>query len=118
MSTFENSPSIFSEAAPESVAFPYITFRILRMSAEDSSVQKFTIFLDYWDYDLSRSTARKAGKRLERLLDNIILQHDDFKSIRIFYFDDSFIQESDPRTIHLNMQLSARAGRLKWASQF
>jgi hypothetical protein len=118
VSTFNLNPSIFSDLAPEGAALPYLVFRILRLSSGVSTIARFSIFFDYFAFDLSRTTARKAVDKLESILDMIILNHDRYGFIRIFYFGGSMIEEPDPRDIHYNLQFSARSTRKNWVKQF
>jgi len=85
---------------------------------EHTTISKFSVFIDYYGYDVSRVVSRKAAERIEEMLDMIVLQHEKYGSIRIWYFDGSAIQESDPKDIHYNLQFSARATRKKWSKQF
>lgn len=118
VSKLNGKPSIFSDFAPEGTVLPYIIFRILKTSSETSTIAKFSIFFDYYAFDLSRTTSRRAAERLESLLDMIVLQHEAYGSIRVFYFAGSLLPETDPRDIHYNLQFSARGTRKKWVKQF
>lgn len=118
VSMLNGKPSIFSDLAPEGTELPYIIFRITKSNSETSTISKFSIFLDYFAFDLSRVICRKAAERMEAMLDMIVLQHEGYGSIRIFYFAGSLVPETDPRDIHYNLQFSARATRKKWVKQF
>jgi hypothetical protein len=116
--THAGLPSVFSEAAPEGVAFPYIVFRIVVAATEAPAVCRGVVFVDYYNYDTSRTRARKVAEKIEYLLDHKILNHDRYDSIRFFFSDGSFTPEPDPRAIHYNVQFDFRAGRKAWARQF
>jgi hypothetical protein len=119
VSTFANSPSIFSEFAPEKAAFPYIVFRITRsMDIESEAVQKFNIYVDYFNYGVSGVQSRQAAERIEMLLDRTNLQHARYNSIRIFFFSGGTVNEDDPRAIHYNLMFEARAGRINVCKRF
>lgn len=117
VSTYFSAPAIFAEFAPESAEMPYITFRITRSADESPAVQKFSIFVDYYDYEKSAVRSRKAAERIELLLDRCELSHDRYSNIRIFFFSGSPLEEDDPRSIHYNLQFMARAGRKNFCDQ-
>lgn len=117
LSTHNSEPAIFSEFAPEDAEFPYIVLNVSRSNDEFPGLHAFTIMVDYFDYDVSRKNSRIAAERIEFLLDRAILQHERYDSIRISFFAGSPIPEDDPRSVHYNVQFSARAGRKKWMSQ-
>jgi hypothetical protein len=115
VSTYGGRPSIFSERAPEKAQMPYITFKINRQRASDNVVQKFNVYIDFWDRDKSAADSRKAAKRIEYLLDYTTLSHSEYSCIRLFFFSGGPIDEDDPRDIHHNLQFEARAGRKLFA---
>ena len=116
VSTYENSPSIFCLTAPEKVPNPYITFTITKYGV-DAGVDRFNIFVDIWDYGMSAAVVNAISKRTEFILDQKILQHADYDTIRISRESAGIVPETDVKEIHLNMQFSARAGRKAWAQQ-
>lgn len=111
------APAIFAEFAPETAQMPYIVFRINQSSDEVLAIRQFSIFVDYYDYNKSASNSRKAAERVEFLLDRSILEHERYNCIRLFFFAGSSIQEEDPRSIHYNLQFTARGGRKKWVDE-
>jgi hypothetical protein len=112
-----NEPAIFSEFAPEGAVFPYLVFRIDQSSTDFSGVHSFNVMVDLFDYNISRVNIRKAAERVEYVLDTAVLQSERLDTIRISYFAGSPVPEPDPRSVHYNLQFSARAGRKKWMSQ-
>jgi hypothetical protein len=114
---FGTEPAIFSEFAPEKAVFPYIVFRIDTNATDFMGVHAFNVMVDYFDYNISRANSRKAVERIEYVLDNTILQSERLDTIRLSFFAGSPVPEPDPRSVHYNLQFSARAGRKKWMSQ-
>jgi hypothetical protein len=109
-------PAIFSEVAPKDASLPYIVFKIARSAADSPAMQKFNIYIDYYDYDKSMANSRKAADRIEFILDRANLEHDRYGCIRVFFFSGGSVpDDDDPRSIHYNMLFEARAGRKKWA---
>jgi hypothetical protein len=116
--TFASSPAIFSEFAPEKAVLPYIVFRITRsMDVESRAVQKFTIYVDYFNYGVSGVQSRQAAERIEMLLDRANLQHERYGTIRILFFSGGTVNEDDPRAIHYNLMFDARAGRINYCKR-
>jgi hypothetical protein len=116
VSVYENSPSIFCLTAPEKVPNPYITFTVSKYGV-DASIDRFNIFVDIWDYSMSSAVVTAISQRVEFLLDQKVLQHERFDTIRIFRESAGLVPETDVKEIHLNMQFSARAGRKAWMQQ-
>ena len=117
VSTFEGSRAIFSEIAPEKAKMPYLVFRILPSASEGLPVKEFTVFIDYFDYNVSRVKSRNCAEAIEFSLDRAILEHARFNCIRLFYFAGSPVIEEDPRAVHYNLQFTARGGRKKWLDE-
>ena len=115
---FNSSPAIFSEMAPEKAVLPYIVFRITRsMDIDTVVIQKFNIYIDYFDYGISWINSRKAAEKIELLLDRSNLQHDRYGTIRVFFFSGGAVAEDDPRAIHYNLMFEARAGRINFCKR-
>jgi hypothetical protein len=117
ISKYNGEPSIFCEAVPEGVALPYITFSISRYEADSLAVDKFNIYVDFWDRSPSSANARLASQRIEFILDCKTLQHDRYDSIRIYHSSGTNVPELNPEEIHYNLQFMARAGRKAWCEQ-
>lgn len=117
VSRFRSIPAIFADQAPEGAKMPYIVFRIRRSNDEAVPVQKFSIYIDYYDHGKSAVNSRKAAERIEFVLDRAELDHERYSNIRVFFFDGAPMDDTDPRIIRYNMQFSARAGRKKWIDQ-
>lgn len=117
LSTYGVSPAIFSEEAPENAKEPYITIRLMRNSGPDSIIELFSLYVDYWDLKKSRVASRSAIERIEFVLDNAVLDHDRYSSIRIWHFSAGPVEGTDPRDIHHNIQFEIRACRKKWIRQ-
>lgn len=131
LATYEGAPSIFNLYAPEQAtappypipnapSLPYMTFDIDENSAPMDVIDRFLINIDYFDFGTgtSRANARLAMKRVEFILDPIVIRTDpDYDSIRIWKESVGEIRETDRREIHYNIRLTARAGRKAWMAQ-
>jgi glutathionylspermidine synthase len=119
VSSYSAAPAIFANEAPENSELPYITVRITRNAlADDSVFHDFNIYVDYWDYNKSRSNANKAAERVEFVLDQKTYNADTrYSTIRTWFFSGGWVEDTDPRDIHYNVQFSARATRKKWIQQ-
>lgn len=118
VSTYELSsktiPSIFAGKAPKKVDFNYITCRISRTDSGYAALATFNIFIDFFGYELSSSTAKKAAIRLEDLLDSSHLTHPEFNLIRLKLEAGDFMEISDVKAQHYNLRFTARAARSGW----
>jgi len=110
-------PAIFVEFSPETAQMPYLVFRISQSSSDNLAVKEFNVYVDYYDYNKSSSNSRKAAERVEFILDRCVLEHERYSYVRMYFYAGSPVQEEDPRSIHYNLQFTARAGRKKWMSQ-
>lgn len=120
LNTYLGNPSIFSDQAPEKAKEMYLVFTIERFGDENIAAFSFNVYLDFYDYDVSRANVRAATERVEFLLDHEKIVTDPsgrFDNIRFYLFDAGFVPEPDTKKIHYNMQFTARAGRKAWAAQ-
>jgi hypothetical protein len=115
LETYGGAPAIFSDLAPENAVMPYAVVRIIRSSNDCPAIQEFTVYVDYFDYDKSAVNSRKAAERIELILGRCELEHARYKCIRIFFFSGGPVLEPDPRSIHYNLQFTARAGRINFS---
>lgn len=115
LNTYNSSPSIFSNEAPEDADFPYI---VIRIDGGDpyGPVQDYNMYVDIMDYYDSRAGAREAAFWVKVALDEIVLTHDRFIDLRIYPFagPTHIEEESDPRSIQINSQFTIRVTRSKW----
>lgn len=112
------TPAIFSDEAPEDAVKPYLVIRIEDSTPDHKSIDVFTIFIDYFEYNNSRSNARHLMRDVTNFLDDKVIKTDsNYDTIRIEYFSGSPIIEQDARDIHHNLQFTARAGRKAWMAQ-
>ena len=120
ISTFKDSPSIFSHSAPENTEFPYIVFDIYMDDNIDSVVDKFEIFFNFFDHSNSAARARKVSRRLIELLDRQTLEDDYYNYIRFFRTSIDIVKENDedPRKVHYITRFMARAGREGWIKNY
>jgi hypothetical protein len=109
-------PSIFSEFAPEKAAMPYIVFKISYWNNQDVVVHRFTVDIDFYDYNKSAVNSRKAADRIIFLLDHTKIESDRYGGIRLFLFGGGSVVEDDPRAIHYHVEFDCRAGRKSWGA--
>jgi len=111
VSTYAGRPAIFHNFAPEKVEYPYITFKINRLAAEDEIIERFNIYVEYWDRRVVKNKANAASRCIEFLLDRAVLDNEHLSNIRIFYDSTDLVDESDVSMIHYSHQFKARACR-------
>lgn len=116
ISRYNGVPSIFTDQAPEDAPFPYIVFTIRSISPPDSIIDRFMIEIDYFNTTETGKNARVAVDNIQEYLDNKTVSNERYNSIRIRRDIYNPVPESDPRGIHYNIQLEARATRKKWMS--
>jgi hypothetical protein len=109
----DSSPSIFSDHAPEGAAMPYIVFKIVYRNDNDVNIHRFSVYVDYYDYQKSAAISRAAASRIMFLLDHIKFISDRY-DVRLFFFGGGPVEEDDPRAIHYNIEFEARGGRIAW----
>jgi len=116
VTTYNGNPAIFSELAPEEATEPYITVNITRNeSIGDLILHDFNVMVDIWGRDSTRVSVREASERIEYIFDNKQFNSDArYDTIRTWFVSGGWIEEADPRDVHYNHQLTARAGRKKW----
>ena len=118
VTTYASSPAIFTELAPQSAEFPYITINITRnQTIGDLMLQDMSLMVDYWGYGATRTNARIASERIEFLLENKQFTDDRYSSIRIWFYSGGWVEDTDPRAIHYNHQFTVKACRKKWINQ-
>ena len=113
LSTFGGKPSVFSDFAPEKAARPFAVVTI-RKQNDSAVIDRFTVMVDYYDMNTSRARMRNAAMRIECLLDRTHMEHERFKTIRLFYENSGEVFNADRRDIHYNLMFSAHAGRAKF----
>lgn len=118
LSTFESAPAIFENRAPAKVEFNYLVFTINNTGGNYAAVDNFDVTIDFFGYELSGVTARRAVKRIVDLLDRSHLSHDDYSLIRLFKEDVYFVETPDIKSQHYNVRFSARAVRSGWMGNF
>jgi hypothetical protein len=117
VTTFASRPAIFGDFAPEGAEKPYVTFRITESDSGHPALKQFMVYVDFWDYNKSRTNARAAAQAIEFALDRTELSHARYANIRMFWYSAGMVDEEDPREIHHNTMFVARAGRKAWADQ-
>jgi hypothetical protein len=117
VTTYNNSPAIFSDVAPEGAEMPYITFRITEGISNHPVIKTATLYTDYWHYGTSKAKARQAAERMELLLDKKEFEHERYSNIRVSFFSAGSVDEDDPKVIHYNQMYQCRMGRKKWSEQ-
>lgn len=112
--TYRSAPAIFTGAAPEQMGpdARYIIVTIDQNSPPDTTIDNFTINLDYYAHGTSWADARAAAFRVIELLDRIHLDHERYGAVRLFRDGATPIHDpSDPLEIHYNSRVYARGGR-------
>lgn len=112
----QNKPAIFSDFAPENANMPYIVFKISYWNNLDVVVHRFSVIIDYFDYEKSAVNSRTAAFRIQYLLDRRKIDSVRYGGIRFFLFGSGAVIEDDPRAIHYNLEFEARAGRKAWGA--
>lgn len=116
LSTTAGQPSVFDEHAPEQSAMPHLVVRV-DVSQSSTLVHEFTIFVDFYDRNKSRANSKLAAQRIELVLDQQVVQHDQYSDIRINFFSGSPMTPNDSRDIIYNTQFFARGIRKSWIIQ-
>jgi hypothetical protein len=114
VTTRNSKPSIFADEAPEGVEMPYIVCKINMSGTAGNIVMSSDVYIDYYDYDLSRAKADSAGRRIELLLDKKKIDSERLGDIRFSLGSCGFVDESDPRSIHYNLLFDTRGARKDW----
>ena len=117
ISTYNDDSAIFSDFAPEDAELPYIVFKIDRTPSDHLSIDMFNIYVDYFDRGTSFVKAREASERIEFITDTKQLTHERYDKIRLYRASAGAVIETDPKEIHYNNQITARASRKKWMAQ-
>lgn len=114
LSSYDGTPSVFSNMAPENVEFRYLVFRIDGTTGPDSAVDTFDIIINIFDYSYSSKNIRLAGRRCIELLDRKHFSHEYFDTIRVFRDTINYIDSESPQAQHYEYRFTARAGRSGW----
>lgn len=111
------APSIFSELAPQGAEYPYLVIRLERKeNAFDKVMQIFTLYVDIYDeLAPTRVVGRQIAECIEFDLDNKLLAHERYNTVRILFDSENIIYETDPRAMHYILGFNIRATRSKWA---
>lgn len=117
VATYDGEAAIFTDQAPEDATLPYLVFKIDRYPSESLVVDRFFINNDYYDQGSSYADARKASERIEFLTDTNQLTHARYTKIRLYRASAGSVPDDDPREIHYNTQVTARASRKAFIDQ-
>jgi len=112
--TYDGSPSIFSNEAPEEAEKPYVVVSISGKKTPDSTIIFGDIMIDYYDFDKSRVVSDAFDTELENALDSMKMQSERLSDIRLDLSSSGHVEDSDPRNIHFNAIYSFRGIRCKW----
>lgn len=116
LATWQETPAIFPDEAPENCEGPFIIVRVAETGTETPEMQNLSINIDFCDYGPSWTEARQAAKRIAFLLDREELSCEEYESVRLYKENLSPVQHDDPRDIHYNCQFFGRATRDEWVS--
>jgi len=117
VSTYQDSPAIFSEEAPEKAKRPYIVIRIDSVPTTDRTVSVSNLFIDYYDFQKSRVKCNQYALDLVDLLDFTRLRTKEVNNLRIMWSSDGYIPDTDPRDIHFNSTFGCRGARSGWMNR-
>jgi len=114
VTSYAGAPAVFADEAPEDAVKPYLVVRISHSYTVNDPVAQSDVYVDYYDYGVSRVKAETAAERIEALLDLKILQSTRHGDIRMSIMSAGMIEGTDPRDVHHNTLVSARSIRRKW----
>lgn len=110
-------PSMFNRFAPEKTPMPYLVYRINTAASNNLGVMGFVAYVDLYEYNKSGVGMANTSDRIISLLDRVVLDHDSYSYIRMFFYNAFNIDEPDPKLTRYSMQFNCRAGRKKWMSE-
>jgi len=119
LTIYNNDPAVFARLAPEASIKRYITVDDTRYEDPDSDlvIHRFTLMVNLWGYGTSAKIAHEASERIEYVLDNKQFNSERYDTIRVWLFSSGWVEDEDPRAIHINHQFTVRASRKKWINQ-
>ncbi|MCO4819785.1 MAG: hypothetical protein KC517_09185 [Bacteroidetes bacterium] len=117
LAVYNGKPAVFSGLAPEDAERPWITFSITRYNTESIPVDRFNVYIDYFDNTVSSKEANEAIMQIDIMFDNQVLNNERYDHIRFYRVSSGSVPEDDRRKLHYNFQFSARAGRKAWMEQ-
>lgn len=115
VSTFNSSPAIFGDMAPEKAVLPYIVIRCFDIKpTSDKALTSGIMDIDIYDYGTSFLNCDKIRNRIELLTDNKIFNNDKLSDIRINMINEGAIPDEDITVLHYNIEFTFRAIRKSW----
>lgn len=119
VSTFNGSPAIFSDIAPQQAERPYVVFDVQNTndSVNNLGVNAFVIDVDIYAGRNDHSKIRALGQRIIFSLDRTILKCDNYTTIRLYFESEGHVENQDIKITHYNMQFYARGCRYAWMQQ-
>lgn len=121
ISTYNGSPSVFGNSAPENVDFNYIVYRISNTGGD--VVETFNVIINIFGYSYSGVIVRETVNRMVSLLDrnhtNILnnIEHENYYKIRFFKTGIDPVEHKDPKAQHYNLRFLVRATRKGWINK-
>jgi hypothetical protein len=114
LSSYAGRPSIFSDSAPEDVAFPYIVVSIDELSPPGFVISRFQLDIGVFDYGTSHKNVRSIIFSIQNILDCQRISSVKYNDIRIRRESMYHIDVPDPRGIHYLLRFEARGSRFYW----
>jgi hypothetical protein len=117
LNTFNGSPAIFSDTAPQQAQRPYLVFDVQKAASDNLAVDQFIIDVDIYGGRNDTANIRALTMFVEFALDREILNCDNYKTVRFYQESEGFVDNRDIKIVHYNMQFSARGSRYAWMQQ-
>lgn len=119
LSTFNFSPAIFANVAPQEAERTYIVLDAQKNEAETGNLpwDIFLIDIDIYYDGISALDVERLTLNIEFSLDRAVLNSDTYKTIRIYRESNGYVEKNDIRVGHYNQQFTIRAARWAWMQQ-
>ena len=117
LTQFGGQSAVFAVSGPEEVKIGdrYIVVRIsASQPIPGDPIVSGDMHVDYYDYGSSRVNAATVARRVEDMLDQIIIDSAELSDIRLSIIAAGDIPATDPRAIHHNTHFGFRATRKQW----
>jgi hypothetical protein len=118
VNTFNGNPAIFSDIAPQEAEELYVVLDVQRSAAPDNlAVHNFLVDVDIYSGKNDAVNTRALTMAIEFTLDRVILNCDEYKTVRFSFESSGHVDNRDIKIKHYNMQFSARGSRYAWMQQ-
>ena len=117
VSSFNGSPAIFTDVAPQEATEVYIVLDIQGNASDNLAIDSFLVDIDIYGLKDDTVNIRALTLAIEFALDREILECDEYTTIRFYRESKGHVDNRDIKIIHYNMQMSARGSRYAWMQQ-